>query len=322
MWRVVLGRALAGSRPRERADGHLVCLAVEGGGIRGGAVSAAMGVVLEAAGSTGAFDRTYGVSAGALNGCALAVGQAALSATQYQDAASRGVINRMRPLMGRSVIDFELLFEQLIAARKPLSFDGLASGPEFRALATSLETLSLRVLAGVRRHRRADAGRCGRAHRCPGSAASRPYSGRADGGRRPDRADPGRDSAARGGTHPCARAALAIGGIPPAHTAKPRRVVHAARRAGTGRAAASPSSGLRPSDRRAPAGGKRRPSRGSRTAGHGSEQHALGRPTGGQHRARHRRAPAWCNGVGDPEGTDRPLLATGRVPRQALTECG
>jgi len=105
-------------------------------------------VVLEAAGLTGAFDRVYGVSAGALNGCALAGGQAALSATHYQDAASRGVINRMRPLVGRSVIDFELLFEELIAARKPLSFDGLASGPEFRALATSLETLSLRVLAG------------------------------------------------------------------------------------------------------------------------------------------------------------------------------
>ena len=147
VWRVVLERALAGSRPGERVDGHLVCLAVEGGGMRG-AVSAGMGVVLEAAGLTGAFDRVYGVSAGALNGCALAGGQAALSATHYQDAASRGVINRMRPLVGRSVIDFELLFEELIAARKPLSFDGLASGPEFRALATSLETLSLRVLAG------------------------------------------------------------------------------------------------------------------------------------------------------------------------------
>ena len=113
-----------------------------------GAVSAGMGVVLEAAGLTGEFDRIYGVSAGALNGCALAVGQAALSTTHYQDATSRGVINRMRPLVGQSVIDFELLFEQLIAARKPLSFDGLASGPEFRAQATSLETLSLRVLAG------------------------------------------------------------------------------------------------------------------------------------------------------------------------------
>jgi len=145
--RVVLERAAAGSRPRARADGHLVCLAVEGGGMRG-AVSAGMCVVLEAAGLTGAFDRVYGVSAGALNGCALAVGQAALSATYYQDAASHGVINRMRPLVGRSVIDFQLLFEELIAARKPLACDGLATGPEFRALATSLETLSLRVLAG------------------------------------------------------------------------------------------------------------------------------------------------------------------------------
>jgi len=44
------------------------------------------------------------------------------------------------------VIDFDLLFEDLIAAREPLSFDGLSSGPELRALATSLETLSLRVL--------------------------------------------------------------------------------------------------------------------------------------------------------------------------------
>ena len=218
-----------------------------------GAVSAGMGVVLEAAGLTGAFDRIYGASAGALNGCALAVGQAALSATQCQDAASRGVINRMRPLMGRSVIDFELLFEQLIAARKPLSFDGLASGPEFRALATSLETLSLRVLAGF-----ADIGelmRGGAGERIAAQARRRAahIPGRADGGRRPDRADPGRYSAARGG-HPCARAALAIGGIPPAHTAKPRRVVHAARRAETGRAAASPSSGLQPPGRRAPAG--------------------------------------------------------------------
>ena len=145
--RVILERAQAESRPRARADDHLVCLAVEGGGMRG-AVSAGMCVVLEAAGLTGAFDRVYGVSAGALNGWALAAGQAAFSATHYQDAARRRVINRMRPLVGRSVIDFDLLFEELIAARKPLSFQGLASGPEFRALATSLETFSHRVLSG------------------------------------------------------------------------------------------------------------------------------------------------------------------------------
>jgi predicted patatin/cPLA2 family phospholipase len=46
------------------------------------------------------------------------------------------------------VVNFELLFGEVIGARKPLSFDRLAAGPEFRALATSLETMSLRVLAG------------------------------------------------------------------------------------------------------------------------------------------------------------------------------
>ena len=91
-----------------------MCLAIEGGGMRG-AVSAGMCLVLEAAGVVGAFDRIYGVSAGALNGWATAVGQAALSATHYEDAARRGVVNRMRALRGRPVIDFDLLFDEIIA---------------------------------------------------------------------------------------------------------------------------------------------------------------------------------------------------------------
>lgn len=143
--RVLLERARAGSRPGARSDDHVVCLAVEGGGMRA-AVSAGMCVVLEAAGLVGAFDRIYGVSAGALNASATAAGQAALSATHYQDAANRRVINPVRLLFGRPVVDFDFLFGELIAARKPLSFAALASGPDFRALSTSLETLSLRVL--------------------------------------------------------------------------------------------------------------------------------------------------------------------------------
>ena len=145
--RVILDRVARGSRPGARDDDHVICLAVEGGGMRG-AVSAGMCVVLEAAGAVPAFDRIYGVSAGALNGYATAVGQAALSATHYQDAASQRVIDRTAPLRGRPVIDFGLLFEELIGTRKPLSFECLSSGPEFRALATSLETMSLRVLGG------------------------------------------------------------------------------------------------------------------------------------------------------------------------------
>src|SRR4051794_29870109 len=142
---IVLERARSGSRPRAREDDRLVCLAVEGGGMRG-AVAAGMCVALEAAGLAAAFDRVYGVSAGAGAGCAIAAGQAALSATYYEDAATRRVINKLRPLLGRPVVDYDLLFDDIIAAHKPLSLAGLATGPEFRALATSLETRSLRVL--------------------------------------------------------------------------------------------------------------------------------------------------------------------------------
>lgn len=147
--RILLDRIRSGSRPLARLDTYQVCLAIEGGGMRG-AVSAGMCVVLEAAGLVPAFDRIYGVSAGALNGWATAAGQAAFGVTHYHDAVSYRVINRMRPLMRRPVIDFELFFEELIAARKPLSFDHLRGGPEFRALATSLGSYSLRVLADFR----------------------------------------------------------------------------------------------------------------------------------------------------------------------------
>ena len=46
------------------------------------------------------------------------------------------------------MIDSDLLFDEIIATHKPLSFERLASGPELRILATSLETLTLRVLEG------------------------------------------------------------------------------------------------------------------------------------------------------------------------------
>ena len=98
--RIMIDRARTGSRPLGRSDPYRVCLAIEGGGMRG-AVSAGMCVVLEAAGLVPAFDRIYGVSAGALNGWATAVGQAAFGVTHYQDADSYRVIKRKRPQVGR-----------------------------------------------------------------------------------------------------------------------------------------------------------------------------------------------------------------------------
>jgi predicted acylesterase/phospholipase RssA len=149
VFRLIAERAAAGSTPGARTDPHLLCLAVEGGGMRG-AVSAGMAAVLEAAGLVGAFDRIYGCSAGALNGCFAAAGQAALWAASFEDTAGRAFIDPRRILRRQPVLDLGYLFETVIGRRKPLSAEGLARGPAFRALAVSLEDVGLRVLGDFR----------------------------------------------------------------------------------------------------------------------------------------------------------------------------
>jgi predicted patatin/cPLA2 family phospholipase len=147
--RVLVERTAAGSRPGERRDPHLVCLAVEGGGMRG-SVSAGMCVALEAAGLVPAFDRIYGCSAGALNGAFTATGQALLGATTYEDSASRRFIDARRLVRGRPMVDLELVFDELLARKRPLCRAGLDNGPDFRALAVSPRTGELRVLSDLR----------------------------------------------------------------------------------------------------------------------------------------------------------------------------
>ena len=146
---LILERAAAGSVPGARSDPHVVCLAIEGGGMRG-SVSAGMCVVLEAAGLVGSFDRIYGCSAGALNGAFTASGQAALGATTYMDSADRRFIDLRRLIRGRPVVDLDLLFEELLASGRPFSAEGLARGPEFRALAVSPRDGGVRVLRDFR----------------------------------------------------------------------------------------------------------------------------------------------------------------------------
>jgi predicted patatin/cPLA2 family phospholipase len=142
---VILERVAAGSQPRRRSDPHRVCLAVEGGGMRA-AVTAGMGAMLEEAGLAPAFDCVYGCSAGALNGAFLAAGQATLWAGSFEETANRRFIDRRRALRRRPVLDLGFLFEQVIGARLPLSAAGLARGPEFRAVAVSLDDVGQRVL--------------------------------------------------------------------------------------------------------------------------------------------------------------------------------
>ena len=140
-------RARTGSLPGRRADPHVVCLAVEGGGMRG-AVTAGMCLVLEQTGLIPAFDRIYGCSSGALAGCYAAAGQAALWATSFDDAACRTFIDPRRVLRRQAVLDLGYLFETVIRRLRPLSADGLARGPELRALAVTARTPELRVLGG------------------------------------------------------------------------------------------------------------------------------------------------------------------------------
>ena len=142
---VVRRRAEEGSVPGRRSDGHVVSLAIEGGGMRG-VVSAGMCAVLEEAGLIQTFDRIYGCSAGAVTGCFTAAGQAVLWATTFEDLAGRELIDPARALSRRPVLDLGFLFETVIARRKPLSEAGLAGGPTLRVVAVSVEDATLHVL--------------------------------------------------------------------------------------------------------------------------------------------------------------------------------
>lgn len=146
LYGVLLERAEAPSRPRERTDRHTVALVVEGGGMRG-AVSAGMCLVLEAAGLMSSFDRVYGCSSGALTGCFAAAGQASVWATSFAECASRAFIDPRRALRGRPVLDLDFLFDHVIGDRGSLSAAGLAGGPELRAVAVSATRAELCVLS-------------------------------------------------------------------------------------------------------------------------------------------------------------------------------
>ena len=141
-------RVAAGSVPGRRADPHVICLAIEGGGMRG-ALPAGMCVALERAGLLPGFDRIYGCSSGALAGAYAAAGQAELWARGFEDAACRAFIDARRALRRRPVLDLGFLFDTVLTGRRPLSAAGLAQGPELRTLAVTADTGALRVLAGL-----------------------------------------------------------------------------------------------------------------------------------------------------------------------------
>jgi predicted patatin/cPLA2 family phospholipase len=135
----MMERQASGSQPGERADGHVVAIAVEGGGIAG-SVSAGACVALESAGLVKTVDRFYGTSSGSLNSLWTAAGKAALGATNYPDIMIPEFASSRHLLKGKPVINFNHLFDYVIGQKKPLELAELAGGPEFAAVGVNVDT--------------------------------------------------------------------------------------------------------------------------------------------------------------------------------------
>ena len=141
-------RVAEGSRPGQRSDNRILAIAIEGGGMSA-AFSAGMCAAYEQLGLLDlTVDRIYGSSAGSLNGSYTAMGQAAIGAQNYVDTANFNFFNPGRLLLGRSVINFDFLFNKIIAKKRPYDLIKLNSGVEFKAIGVDLDTKSLELMSG------------------------------------------------------------------------------------------------------------------------------------------------------------------------------
>jgi predicted patatin/cPLA2 family phospholipase len=145
VWRLVVERAVSGSRPGQRSDGRRVALAVEGGGMAG-AVSAGMCVALESLGLIASFDVIYGSSSGALNASYTAAGQARRRAGLYPRAAEARLIDPRRALRGGPLFQLSEIVNSLLCAH-PHDERVLHGRPPLRVTATRVEDKRLDVLA-------------------------------------------------------------------------------------------------------------------------------------------------------------------------------
>lgn len=143
---LILQRLSAGSSPANRDDPWKLALAIEGGGMRG-VVLGGMVTALGQMRVLPAIDTIFGTSAGAFAGAYLAAGQPGLGTSIYlEDLSGKEFIDQKRFLIGQSVMNLDYLVEDIVAKRKPLSYDAImSSGVDLRLLATSVETGKGRV---------------------------------------------------------------------------------------------------------------------------------------------------------------------------------
>lgn len=142
--RLVVDRALAGSRPGARSDAARVALAIEGGGMAG-AISGGMCAALEALGLIDSFDVIYGSSAGAINASYTAAGQAQLCAPLYVAAAQDGLVDLRRVLRALPPFRLAEVFNSLLHAH-PHASKVLERAPALRLTAARIEDKRLDVL--------------------------------------------------------------------------------------------------------------------------------------------------------------------------------
>ncbi len=129
-----------------REDRAVIALAVEGGGSCG-VVSGGMCLLLEKVGLIRRGGRHLWHLLRRFERVVHRCRAGSVGATNYLDVASSHFANPLRMLTGSaSFIDFDYLFDELIANRKPYDLDGLAAGPSFRALGVELASSELRVL--------------------------------------------------------------------------------------------------------------------------------------------------------------------------------
>ena len=148
---VLVARREAGSRPGARDDPHRVALVVEGGGMRG-VYGAGMVRALAGLGLRDSLDEVMAVSAGALAGAALVIGNTAgLPAVYHEDLCDRAFIDLRRGLQStRAVVSLDFLFETVMRGRHGFDpGDLIDSDIPLRPVATVLDQLHGRTLDGM-----------------------------------------------------------------------------------------------------------------------------------------------------------------------------
>jgi predicted patatin/cPLA2 family phospholipase len=148
---LLVARRDARSRPGARDDGQRIALVVEGGGMRG-VYTAGMVRALAGLGLRDSIDEVVAVSAGALAGAALVVGNTdGLPSVYHQDLCDRAFIDLRRGLQPtRAVVSLDFLFDTVMRGRHGFDpGDLIGADIPLRPVATSLDHLHGRTLDGM-----------------------------------------------------------------------------------------------------------------------------------------------------------------------------